>query len=76
MANPDTIEKKVDRILYYLENDEKTGRKGLYDQIQDAIELGQDNRTEIDKIKTQTKVLLSVFGVISGGVGFLIKLFW
>lgn len=66
----ESLDKKVDKILFYLENDNKTNKKGL---VQQVTEL----KTDIDEIKTKERVKIGKVGVISsilGAIGgFLIK---
>jgi uroporphyrinogen-III decarboxylase len=77
----DSIEKKIDRILSYIEDDPKTGRIGMYQQVQNNTKSNKENKDEIqtvkDDIKTDKKVLagkVTVLGFIGGCVLWLLKL--
>ena len=69
------IDDKVDRILSYLDNDEKTGRIGLVTQIKhheinvQALTLKiveMEHQKSIDKAVSNTK--MAVWGSIGGGI--------
>lgn len=66
---------KVDRILFYLDNDEKTGKKGLSWQCTE-MRKDLDGLLEREKIKLAvTGAIATVFGLIGSGIIFLIKHF-
>ena len=52
----DTIDKGQNRILSFIETDEKTGRKGMYVQV-------SENTQDIEEIKTDKKVMLGKVAV-------------
>ena len=60
----DSIEKKIDRILFYLESDESTGHIGV-------IEQQTINTKDIQEIKTNEKVRMGKIGVIGAVFGFI-----
>ena len=77
----DSIEKKIDRILSYLEDDPKTGRVGIYQQVQNNTDCINKNKEDIqdvkDDIKTDKKVLtgkVTVLTIIGGAVIWIVKL--
>lgn len=53
MDNAQTLEQKVDRILFYLESDSRTNQEGLIEKV---------NR--IDKVQSEYKAKLSVLTVV------------
>ena len=57
--NVKSINKKLDRILFYIEDDEKTGRKGMYHRI-------QISEKDIELLKSDKRFLLG----ISAGISF------
>ena len=76
----DSIEKKIDRILTYIEDDPKTGRMGMYQQVQNNTECVVKNKDDIqdlkEDIKTDKKVLtgkVTVLTVIGGVVLWIVK---
>ena len=76
----DSIEKKIDRILSYIEDDPKTGRIGMYQQVQNNTESTIKNKDDIEAvkedIKTDKKVLtgkVTVLTVIGGVVLWVVK---
>lgn len=57
-----TLSQKIDRILYILENDEKTNRTGL---VQDVADM----KLAIDNILTDKKIFaakVALLGVVGG----------
>ena len=61
----DSIEKKLDRILFYLESDKSTGHIGIAEQT-------QINTRDIHEIKTDKKITagkIGVAGLILGAIG-------
>jgi len=57
-----TLSQKIDRILYILENDEKTNRTGL---VQDVADM----KLSIDNILTDKKIFaakVALLGVVGG----------
>ncbi len=60
----DAIDKGQDRILSYIENDEKTGRKGMYEQV-------SDNTQDIETFKVEKKVWAARLKIISMFFGFI-----
>ena len=66
----DSVNKKIDRILSYLENDPSTGSKGLVERTKDLE--NQVNQIEVkDKVK---RAKLTGFTVLGSGV--LTVLIW
>lgn len=67
-----TLDQKVDRILFYFESDPKTKRVGLVEQT-------NKNTDDISIMKTEKKVMWGKIGVASfilGSIGgMLIKIF-
>lgn len=62
---PDSLEKKVDRILFYLENDPSTGTKGLVEKVacnQKNVETIKNEMRTIKKIATFLGAVGSAFG--------------
>lgn len=53
------INKKLDRILWYIEDDKATGRKGMYHRI-------SVNEKDISQLKSDKRFLLG----ISAGISF------
>jgi hypothetical protein len=68
----DSIERKVDKILFYLESDPHTNQKGLVEQV-------EINTVDIRDIKEDKKITagkITVAGVIFGAIGtILLKVF-
>lgn len=71
----ESVEQKIDRILYYLESDPKTKRKGL-------VEQQEINTQDISIMKTNEKIkagkvsLLSfIFGIVGAVALRLLGLF-
>jgi len=67
----DSIEKKIDRILFYLESDDSTGHIGLAEQT-------QINTKDITEIKTRNKIVIgvaAVIGFIGGNILNILKFF-
>lgn len=62
-----TLEKKVDKILYYLESDPMTNQKGI-------VEKTEINAKDISNIKEYIKILEAKAGVL-GFVGGLVVSF-
>ncbi len=59
------LEKKVDKILFYLESDPATNQKGLVEQV-------SDNTHDINELRTHNKVTtgkIVVTGTILGIIG-------
>jgi len=64
MFKMNTLEKKVDKILYYLESDAATNQKGL-------VEKTEHNAYEIYKINNKIGIWeakASVFGLVGGAI--------
>ena len=77
----DSLDKKIDRVLSYIETDKTTGRKGLFENQQDLAkdheQLKDDLQEVKNEIKTDKKVLAAkgaFLGFIGGGILWLIKL--
>jgi len=67
----DSIEKKIDRILFYLESDDSTGHIGLAEQT-------QINTKDITDIKTRNRIVIgvaAVIGFIGGNILNILKFF-
>ena len=54
----DDINKKLDRILWYIEDDERTGRKGIYHRL-------YDNENEVKILKSDKRFLLGMSAGLS-----------
>lgn len=64
MFKLNTLDKKVDKILYYLESDSATNQKGL-------VEKTENNSFEIYKLKEKFGIYeakASVWGAVGGGI--------
>lgn len=64
-----TISQKLDRVLYILENDEKTNRKGLVEEVAEM-------RKQLDELITKDKVLagkMTLLGILGGALFALIS---
>ena len=64
----DSIEKKVDKILWYFESDPTTKRKGLFEQQ-------EINTRDISEMKTNERIRtgkISIISVIFGAIGAII----
>ena len=61
------LNEKVTKILFYLESDSSTNQKGLVEKVSDIEQT-------INKMEMQTFKVGAVFGVIGGGVGWLLKI--
>ena len=77
----DSLDKKIDRVLSYIETDKTTGRKGLFENQQDLANDHEVLRDDLQEVKnginTDKKVLAAkgtILGFIGGGVLWLIKL--
>jgi len=67
----DSIEKKIDRILFHIESDPSTGHIGMAEQT-------QINTKDIGNIKTRNKIAIgvaAVIGFIGGNILNILKLF-
>ena len=80
MSNHEEIKSKLDRILSYIEDDPKTGRKGIFRQVQENSEDIEKNKDDISGVKsgieTDKKVLtgkVTVLGFIGGAVLWVLK---
>lgn len=56
-----TISQKLDRVLYILENDDKTNRKGLVEEVAD-IKFQVSELLNREKVYNAKATLLGVFG--------------
>jgi len=79
MADP-VLEKKVDRILFILENDDATDKKGLVSRVTSLEErlkdfISQYNNDQSYK-KGRNAVISFIFGVLGAGLLKLIGLFF
>jgi hypothetical protein len=63
------LSKKVDKILFYLESDEKTKQEGLVEKV------GRID-TELDNLLTREKVYLARFSIIAFLGGAIFQLIW
>jgi len=69
----DSIEKKIDRILFYLESDDTTGHVGIAEQTQINTRDISEIKTN-EKVKTRTAVALGgVAGFVVANFGYIIK---
>lgn len=69
----ETLTEKVDKILFYLYNDDKTGTKGIVQQVRD-IRIDLDKVIENQKISMAKRAVWNtVFGAIGGGLIWLAK---
>lgn len=59
-----TLEQKIDRVLYILENDDKTDRKGLVKQVEDMEQA-------LDEIILNQKMFAFKVAVLGAAGGFL-----
>jgi len=69
MSEIQEITKKVDKILFYLESDEKTKQEGLVEKVSRI-----DN--ELDKLLIREKVYLARFSIIAFLGGAIFQLIW
>jgi len=71
------VEKKVDKILFYIENDDATGTKGVISKQKDMSKRISkiENGIKNDKLKTKTTIATASFigGLIATVGGFLAK---
>lgn len=76
----DVIEDGMSRISIYLENDDKTGKKGLiYKQHDMSVRLSNienDRENEKIKIKTTIKVVSTISALVSTATAFVVKYFF
>ena len=63
------ITRKVDKILYYLESDEKTKQEGLVEKVS-RID------SELDNLLSREKVYLARFSIIAFLGGAIFQLIW
>lgn len=63
------LNKKIDRVLSLLENDDKVGKKGL---VQQAL----DNRTDIDKMQLDEKIKKGQMAVLAALGGAAASIAW
>jgi len=61
------LNEKVTKILFYLESDSSTNQKGLVEKVSDIEQT-------INKMEMQTFKVGAVFGIIGGGIGWLLKI--
>ena len=59
-----TLEQKIDRVLYILENDDKTDRKGLVKQVEDMEQA-------LDEIILNQKMFAFIVAFLGALGGFL-----
>jgi len=59
-----TLEQKIDRVLYILENDDKTDRKGLVKQVEDMEQA-------LDEIILNQKMFAFKVAFLGAAGGFL-----
>lgn len=69
------IHDKLNRILSYIENDEKTGRKGLFTECAE-MRRDLDGLLEREKIyMAKVGIIGSIFGAIGAGIVWAFKIF-
>ena len=61
------MNEKVGKILFYMESDTSTNQKGLVEKVSDIEKT-------INSMQMQTFKVGAVFGVIGGGIGWLLKI--
>lgn len=75
--NQKAVERKVDKILFYMENDESTGNKGVIFKQKDMSKRISkiENDLENSKIKTKATIATASFigGLIATAAGFFAK---
>lgn len=69
MSEIQEITKKVDKILFYLESDEKTKQEGLVEKVSRIDD-------ELDNLLTREKVYLARFSIIAFLGGAIFQLIW
>lgn len=65
----ESLAQKTDRILYYIDNDPHTGRKGLYQEMADL-------RVDVNSILDRDKIIrakIGAFGMMGGILAFVIS---
>lgn len=73
MNKEDVLAEKVDKILFYLYNDDKTGTKGIVQQVRD-IRIDLDKVIENQKISMAKRAVWNtVFGAVGGGLILILK---
>lgn len=66
--NNDDLEKKVDRILFYLQNDDGTGRKGLVAEFHDHKEKVNDFMAKYETQQEIKRTKLTIWGAVGGSI--------
>lgn len=69
MEDLNTLNKKVDKILFYLESDEKTKQEGLVEKVSRI-----DN--DLEKLLTREKIYLARFSLLAFLGGFFFQVLW
>lgn len=71
----DEMEEKLNQVLFYLHNDDKTGKRGIVQDIYDLKKDVHSIKSEIADFKTRIGILSIVASGIVTLAGWLIKLF-
>lgn len=61
------MNKKISKILFYLESDKTTNQKGLVEKVSDLEKT-------INNMQMQTFKIGAIFGIIGSGVGWILKI--
>lgn len=62
------LSKKLDRIMFYLHNDEETGHKGLVSKVEDLHKDFHEFKNKYDTNQAIRKTAMGIYGAIGAGV--------
>lgn len=70
----EVLKKKVDLILFYINNDEGTGRKGIVNQLEDLKDKVDKFIVKYNQNEAVKKAKMTIWGMIGGAVIWLFKI--
>ena len=62
------LSKKLDQIMFYLHNDDKTGHKGLVSKVEDLHNDFHDFKNKYETNQAIRKTAMGIYGAIGAGI--------